>query len=139
MPSVVLETELNRVREFYRLAGYTGGVQVGDVVVGAWRKNDLVGVVRIATEEGVRVLRGMRILPGFQRQGIGTEILGEIRLLLTGTECFAIAYAHLKDFYGKIGFCLCSEREAPAFLGRRINKYRAENPQETFILIRKAR
>lgn len=98
MASVVLESEFNRVREFYRLTGYTGDVQFGDVVVGAWRGNDLVGVVRIATEEGVRVLRGMRVLLEFQRQGIGTEILGEIRLLLNGTECFAIAYAHLKDF-----------------------------------------
>lgn len=139
MASVVLESEFNRVREFYRLTGYTGDVQFGDVVVGAWRGNDLVGVVRIATEEGVRVLRGMRVLPEFQRQGIGTEILVEIRLLLNGTECFAIAYAHLKDFYGRIGFRDSNEQEAPAFLRLRINKYRADNPQQTFILIRKVR
>lgn len=138
MASVVLESEFNRVREFYWLTGYTGDVQFRDAVVGAWRGNDLVGVVRIATE-GVRVLRGMRVLPEFQRQGIGTEILGEIRPLLNGTECFAIAYAHLKDFYGRIGFRDSNEQEAPAFLRLRINKYRADNPQQTFILIRKVR
>ena len=84
------------------------------------------------------MLRGMRVLPKFQPQGIGTEILEEVRSLLNDTECFAIAYAHLKDFYGRIGFRDSNEREAPAFLRRRINKYRAENPQQTFVLIRKA-
>ena len=139
MASVVIESELNCVRELYRLTGYTGDVQFGDVVVGAWRGPDLVGVVRIATEEGVRMLRGMRVLPEFQRQGIGTEILGEVRLLLEGIECFAIAYAHLRDFYGRIGFCTSNEQEAPAFLRERINRYRSQNPQQTFILIRKVR
>ena len=38
-----------------------GDVQFGDIVVGAWRGNDLVSVVRITTEEGVRVLRGLRV------------------------------------------------------------------------------
>jgi len=94
MASVVPGSEFNRVREFYRLTGYTGEIQFGDVVVGAWRGNDLVGVVRIASEEGVRVLRGMRILPEFQRQGIGTEILGEVRLLLDGIGCFATRCNH---------------------------------------------
>jgi hypothetical protein len=41
-----------------------GDVPFGDVV-GTWRGNNLVGVVRIATEEGVRVLRGMRVPPEF--------------------------------------------------------------------------
>jgi predicted N-acetyltransferase YhbS len=83
------------------------------------------------------VLRGMRVLPEFQRQGIGTEILGEVLLRLEGIECFAIAYAHLKDFYGRIGFCNSNEQEAPAFLRERINRYRTENPHQRFILIRK--
>ena len=139
MASVVPESEFHRVREFYRLTGYTGDIQFSDVVVGAWRGNDLVGVVRIATEEGVRVLRGMRVLPEFRRQGIGTEILGEVRLLLDDIECFAIAYAHLKDYYGRIGSCTSDEQEAPAFLRERINRYRTENPQQTFILIRKVK
>ena len=138
MASVVPESELDHVRALYRLTGYRGEVQLGDIVVGAWRGLDLVGAVRIATEHGVRVLRGMRVQPEFQRQGIGTEILGEVRLLLDSKECFAIAYPHLKDFYGRIGFCTSDECDAPAFLRDRINRYRTENPQQGFILIRKA-
>jgi|SRR5215470_13224629 len=104
MAMVVPESELDHVRALYRLTAYGGEVQLGDIVVGAWRGPDLFEAVRIVTEHGVLVLRGMRVQPQFQRQGIGTEILGEVRLLLDGIECFAIAYPHLKDFYSRIGF-----------------------------------
>ena len=103
MASVVPGSEFNRVREFYRLTGYTGEIQFGDVVVGAWRGNDLAGVVRIATEEGVRVLRGMRVPPEFH--GKESDRNGNTPgswLLLGGIECFAIAVAYLKDIYGTL-------------------------------------
>jgi hypothetical protein len=71
--------------------------------VGAWRGNDLAGVVRIATEEGVRVLRGMRVPPEFH--GKESDRNGNTPgswLLLGGIECFAIAVAYLKDIYGTL-------------------------------------
>jgi N-acetylglutamate synthase-like GNAT family acetyltransferase len=138
MASVFRVGEINRVRKFYRLAGYKGEVGPGDVVIGASRGDDLVGAVRIANEHSVQVLRGMRVKPEFQRQGIGARILEEVRLVLEGRECFAIAYAHLENFYGRIGFRKIDEQEAPAFLRARIETYRTENPQQEFILMRKS-
>ena len=119
------------------MAGYKGNVEPGDIVVGVSRGEDLVGVVRIANEHGIRVLRGMRVKPEFQRQGVGGQMLERIRSLLEGMECFAIAYAQLEGFYGRIGFCKCDERKAPPFLRERIEKYRKENLEQEFILIRK--
>jgi GNAT superfamily N-acetyltransferase len=138
MASVFRGGEINRVRKFYRLTGYKREVGPGDVVIGASRGDDLVGAVRIANEHGVQVLRGMRVKPEFQRQGIGAQILEEVRLVLEGRECFAIAYAHLENFYGRIGLRKIDEREAPAFLRERIETYRTENPQQGFILMRKS-
>ncbi len=137
MAPVFVASQLQRVRDFYRLTGYNGGVGPGDVVVGATRGDELIGVVRLASEQGTQVLRGMRIKPQLQRQGIGKQILEEVRLLLQGKECFAIAFAHLEDFYGRIGFRKIDEQEAPAFLRERIATYRQRNPQRDFILIRK--
>jgi GNAT superfamily N-acetyltransferase len=137
MASVFRVGEINRVRKFYQLTGYKGEVGPGDVVIGASRGDDLVGAVRVANEHGVQVLRGMRVKPEFQRQGIGARILEEVRLVLEGRECFAIAYAHLENFYGRIGFRKIDEREAPAFLRERIETYHTENPQQEFILMRK--
>jgi len=122
MASIFRVREIKRIREFYRLTGYKGGVEPGDIFIGASVGGDLVGVVRIANEHGIQVLRGMRVKPEFQRQRIGARILGEVRLLLAGQECFAIAYAHLENFCGQIGFCKIDERGAPAFLQERIGR-----------------
>lgn len=136
MASVFRIGEIEPVREFYRLAGYKGGVKLDDALIGASVEGDLVGVVRIATEHGIQVLRGMRVKPEFQRQGIGARMLREVRPLLRGRECFAIAYAHLENFYGRIGFRKIDEQVAPVFLRERIEAYRQQNPQLEFILIR---
>lgn len=138
MAPVFVASQLQRVRDFYRLTGYNGGLGPSDVVVGAARGDELIGAVRLANEQGTQVLRGMRIKPQLQRQGIGKQILEEVRLLLQGKECFAIAFAHLEDFYGRIGFRKIDEQQAPAFLRERIATYRQRNPQRDFILIRKA-
>jgi N-acetylglutamate synthase-like GNAT family acetyltransferase len=84
------------------------------------------------------MLPGMRVKPEFQRQGIGAQILEEVQLVLEDQECFAMAYAHLENFYGRIGFRKIDKREAPAFLWERIETYRTENPQQEFILMRKS-
>ncbi len=81
-----LDGEIERVRAFYALTGYRGGVQTGDLLVGAVCGGEIVGAVRIAKEHGVLVARGMRVLPNFQRQGIGARILKEVRPILDGPQ-----------------------------------------------------
>ena len=74
---------------------------------------ELIGIVRLTTEEGVVVLRGMQVHPTFQRQGIGKRLLAAVAQELDGKGCFCIPYAHLVGFYGGIGFHLTEPAKAP--------------------------
>ena len=107
-------------------------------VITAQKDEELIGVVRICPENGVLMLRGMEIKPEFQRQGIGSRMLGEVEKILQGKECFGIPYEHLERFYGQIGFQKIDDKEAPSFLQNRITKYRQEYPDTRFILMKKS-
>jgi GNAT superfamily N-acetyltransferase len=84
---------------------------------------ELVGIVRLAAEEGVIVLRGMQVHPRFQRQGIGRKILATVAQELDGRDCFCIPYAHLVGFYRGIGFDVIEPAKAPTFLRLRLESY----------------
>jgi GNAT superfamily N-acetyltransferase len=90
----------------------------------AERGSELVGVYRLAREQGVLVLRGMRVLQSGQRQGVGTRLLSHLREL---TEpCYCVPHAHLESFYGQAGFAALREEAAPKFLVSRAAEYRAQ-------------
>lgn len=118
--------DLPRVARFYAEAGYDGGVTEDDVVFMAEVSGALVGAVRLTREHGVRMLRGMQIVPARRRQGIGRTLLQRLVEAVADEPCFCIPYAHLTGFYGAAGFALAGSRELPAFLGRRLEQYRAE-------------
>ena len=84
----------------------------------------IVGIVRVAEEEGTLVLRGMRVAPAFQRRQIGTRLLQNIAGWLGQRECYCIPYRHLSGFYGQIGFVETDGGSAPEFLGERLADYR---------------
>ena len=80
----------------------------------------------------------MRIHPSYQRRGIGSSILKKIENLLEERQIstiFCIPYAHLEAFYGLIGFRRIRHDQAPQFLQQRIEKYRIEHPQLSYILM----
>ena len=63
--------DISRVLKFYAERRYGGGIRPEDALLLAEHDGELVGIVRLTTEEGVVVLRGMQVHPRFQRQGIG--------------------------------------------------------------------
>src|SRR5207253_10278637 len=67
--------DISRVLNFYAERRYGGGIRPEDAVLLAEHEGELVGIVRLTTEEGVVVLRGMQVHPSFQRQGIGKRLL----------------------------------------------------------------
>src|SRR5205085_9457187 len=91
--------DISRVVNFYAERRYSGGIRPEDAVLLAERDGELVGIVRLAGEEGVIVLRGMQVHPRFQRQGIGKTLLATVAQELDGRGCFCIPYAHLVGFY----------------------------------------
>ena len=118
--------DLPRARDAYELWGYDGGVQPSDCVFLAERGADLVGVVRLTEEEGVKMLRGMQIAPQERRRGTGTRLLHALVSRLGDSMCYCVPFAHLVGFYGQVGFEEIRLNDAPAFLVERIARYRGE-------------
>lgn len=121
--ATIQENELDRVREFYKAAGYGGGVSPADLTLGAKLDDRLIGVVRLCDEEGVTVLRGMQVLPAFQLQGVGLMLLEHCVPHLDRGAAYCLPYDHLVRFYGRAGFKPAAADELPAFLARRLSAY----------------
>jgi len=119
---------LCELREFYEAHNYNGTVEPDDVVFVAMEGSIIVGAVRLCEEEGVYVLRGMQVLEGRQRQGIGRRILILVSNHIRKKECWCISGGRdiegLRRLYGNIGFRPINEEGAPYHLHARIRIYR---------------
>ena len=126
-------TDHPRARDAYERWGYHGGVLAGDCVFLAERGEDLVGVVRLTDEDGVRMLRGMQIAPQERRRGTGTQLLHALVSRLGDVPCYCVPFAHLAEFYGQVGFEEIRLSEGPPFLVERIARYREEGHRVTLM------
>ena len=55
------------IAAFYESCGYLGGLRANETILVAVRAGSLIGVVRLCSEHEIVVLRGMQVLPDFQR------------------------------------------------------------------------
>ena len=117
--------DISRVLKFYAERRYSGGIRPEDALLLAEHDGELIGIVRLTTEEG------------FQRQGIGKRLLGAVAQELDGKGCFCIPYAHFVCFYGGIGFHVMEPAKAPTFLQRRLEKYRDRGDGNDFLIMRR--
>jgi N-acetylglutamate synthase-like GNAT family acetyltransferase len=129
--------DISRAVNFYAERRYGGGIRPEDAVLLAERGGELVGILRLAGEEEVVVLRGMQVHPRFQRQGIGEKLLAAVAQELDGRDCFCIPYAHLAGFYGKIGFHVIEPAKAPAFLQLRLERYQNRADGKEYLIMRR--
>lgn len=118
--------DLAAVAELYVEWGYRSAAHPSDTLIVAQHDQRIVGVVRLTVEYGHRMLRGMRVLPAYQRTGVGTQMLALAATQIGDRECFGIPYTHLLPFYAKIGFVEIAPADAPPFLVERAESYRAE-------------
>ena len=118
--------DLPQVAELYREWGYRSAASGTDTLIVAEHDRRIIGVVRLTTEYGHRMLRGMRVQPAYQRTGVGTRMLELASRHIGPRECFGIPYAHLLPFYARIGFEAITPEQAPPFLVERSESYRAE-------------
>ena len=116
-------SERPKVNAFYQLTTYKRPVSDSDRVFVAEDAGIIYGAVRIENTDGVQVLRGMYMHPDYMRQGIGSQLLKAIEPPLSETESFCIPRDHLFDFYGKAGFYVIDQHEAPSFLSKRLAGY----------------
>jgi N-acetylglutamate synthase-like GNAT family acetyltransferase len=125
----------SRVQEFYRAVGYGREISAADRVILAEEDGKIVGLLRLAFEEGVTVLRGVRVVEALQRRGVGTQLLERTASELGDAACWCIPYRHLTSFYGQIGFREIDPSSAPAFLADRLATYRRERPDVSLCLM----
>jgi N-acetylglutamate synthase-like GNAT family acetyltransferase len=111
------------IKVFYSQCGYGGGLNKEDVILIAQLEQKIIGAVRLCPDNGFSVLRGMQILPPFQRQGIGTQILQSCTEQLVEQVCYCIPWQHLHSFYLQAGFQEVSPVEVPALLRKRFDDY----------------
>lgn len=116
------KNEYPAVVAHYQLCHYTAGLSEDDQVVIAI-EDEIVGAVRIASENNVKVLRGMQIAPDWQREGIGSNMLLFLAEHIDLTDCYCLPYRHLIKFYGLIGFEEIDTTDAPSFLTERLKGY----------------
>ena len=100
-----------------------GGLRARDTVLAAVRASTLVGVVRLCPEHGVVVLRGMQVLPDFERQGIGLDLLDKCLPKVNDSLCYCIPWSYLEQFYSSGGFERSEPADVPGFLSRRYFGY----------------
>ena len=113
----------------YAALGYRRTINPADTVWLAENGADMLGIVRVAAEQGTLVLRGMRIAEHARRQGLGTRMLEAIAEWLQDRECYCVPYPHLVGFYGQIGFKALERTAAPTFLAERVAEYRHSGQQ----------
>jgi hypothetical protein len=65
--------DVPRVLKFYAERHYGGGIRPEDALLLAEHDGELIGIVRLTTEEGVVVLRGMQVHPRFQARESGKD------------------------------------------------------------------
>src|SRR5258706_14295101 len=116
---------LSQIASFYLACGYDGGVSATDTVLVAYDATELVGAVRLCRDSGVIVLRGMQVLPRFQRQGIGSRLLAACVPHFGSHAAFCLPWAHLESFYTSVGFARITPETAPDFLSQRYSSYLA--------------
>ncbi|MDJ0520705.1 MAG: GNAT family N-acetyltransferase [Planctomycetota bacterium] len=127
MPEVrpLRSDELDAAHACYRRNEYTGTIHPeDDPLVAVTDDGAIVGVVRIAHEQGVQILRGMFLDEAHRERGLGTRMITMLAERMRPEPCWVICGPHLIRFYGRIGFRLTADEEAPAFLQERVAHYR---------------
>ncbi|MCB0357339.1 MAG: GNAT family N-acetyltransferase [Bdellovibrionales bacterium] len=121
-------TNYTYAQKFYSSVGYFTEIQAKDIVFSAYKKNKIIGLVRLSPENNLLVLRGMMISQRHQRKGVGSLLLKELEKTLSYQDCFCLPHSWLESFYGQIGFQKINESTAPQFLQERLIENKIKYP-----------
>ena len=109
------------LQAFYVSAGSSAKIAPGDTVVSAREEGRIVGVVRLAPEAGVLVLRGMTVAN--PRRGVGSELLRALEPIIGERDCYCLCPRRMEGFFGRIRFVRAAETAAPPHLKARWDHY----------------
>ena len=117
--------ELPHLTDFYIESGYGCTFNSDDTVFYVLQDNKLCAVARIASEQGIQVLRGMQVLPHLRGQRIGKKLLKYMMSKLSSNQlpCYCLPHSYLINFYGEAGFVIAEPSNTPDFLIKRKQTY----------------
>jgi len=131
--------EYPAAQEFYATVGYFSPIQSSDNVLIAREAGHIVGVVRLAYEQGHTIMRGMYIADNMQGKGIGTQLLHALTAEIGDTDCYCLPTDEgLVRFYSQIGFVRIPDKQAPPHLYERMMGYRAKEYPGSIVMMRKS-
>lgn len=122
-------SHLADLNKFYIKQGYHSDWSDSERAFITIHDNQIVGAVKVESNNGVSILRGMYLGKEFQGGGLGTAFIKHIEPILDETVSYCMPFSHLADFYGKIGFKIVSPESYPAFLADRYNDYESKGYQ----------
>lgn len=122
------EKRFPEIGEFYKAERARGRPSPGDRIFVADDEGRLVGAVRLCDEQGVAVLRTMRVAADRQRQGLGRRLIAALARELGSRDCFLLGFRHLEGFYGLEGFAKVDAADLPPHLQDRLRLYLAGRP-----------
>lgn len=129
LPSIevrkLTSTDFDEARRFYESVDYVQKLDPENLYYGSFHKNELIGIVRLAFENGFWVLRGMQVRAAYQFLGIGTRLIKALEADIPAKDCFCLPYKWLEKFYGQIGFRITPYEAAPEFLLKRLAEYQS--------------
>jgi phosphoglycolate phosphatase len=117
--------DFEEARRFYESVEYVQKLDPENFYYSAFHNNDMIGIVRLAFENEVWVLRGMQVRAAYQFLGIGTRLIKALEADIPTKDCFCLPYKWLEKFYGQIGFRTTPYEDAPEFLLKRLREYKS--------------
>ena len=130
--------DLAAVDFFFESVGYRGGSHSSDRILVAQEDQRIVAAVRLCSEEGFLVLRGMYVMEERRGMSVGSMLLKSASAEIGSAECWCVPYTHLTKFYSRIGFRVHEGGITPKFLLQRRSRYIAKGHLVT-IMRRQAR
>jgi len=132
------DQDRDRIDSFYAETGYTQAINENDVFLLADNGGEICGAVRVCQEQGILVLRGMRVSQPLQRRGVGTQLLYKTVELIASQACYCIPHRYLREFYEQAGFDEIDPATGPIFLRERLAIYRQNQGLDVILMKRDA-
>lgn len=126
--------EFQKIEAFYAENHYNQPVSPRDRIMVLEHEGKIHAALRVCQESGCSVLRGMRVSPAFQRQGLGSQLMAYFAEVTGNESCYCIAHAYLGGFYGQVGFEEIKTELTPEFLVARLKRYRIELGLDVILL-----
>ena len=128
---LAVTADVSSVLRFYERVGHGGGVAENDRLLVVRSAGEVVAAVRLCDESSTLVLRGMYVSE--ERQGLGTRLLALASSEICSAECWCVPYAHLVEFYSRIGFSEANKASTPTFLKERCSTYEKNGARVTIM------